>query len=126
MIKIGSSRLCIVGKKYTYKLPMFIRGIVANIEEYKNFINNQSIVAYTEYHWWGLKQETLTNLITYDRYVKREDVKKEHIKLFNSKLHSRMQIGQDSKGAWKYFDYEDIKFYLKREWRKNKIKWLQE
>lgn len=111
MIKKGTTRVCIVGKKYTYKFPIFTRGIIANYVEYKNYLENKDIVAYTEYHWWGLKQETLINTVVYDRYIK--EVSKEHQFLFDRRLENRMQIGQDKDGNWKYYDYEDIKYYIK-------------
>lgn len=115
MIKFGTMRICIVGKKFTYKFPIFIRGIKANRVEYSNYKKNTGIVAYTEKHWWGLKQETLTNLKVYPKEdTSRDEINDEHKFLFPFKVHNRIQIGQDKKGNWKFYDYEDIKFYKRR------------
>lgn len=113
MIKVGTMRFCIVCKKYTYKFPIFLRGIKANKNEYKNYLNNKKVVAYTEKHWWGLKQETLTDLKVFDLNVTKEELNSDYRYLFDYKLHNRIQIGKDTYGNWKFYDYEDIKFYRK-------------
>lgn len=108
-IKLGTNRLCIVGKKYTYKFPLFFRGYCANKAEYSNYLNNKDIVAYTEKHWWGLKQETLTNTVIYK--LDEKDILPEHQSLVPYALKNRMQVGKSKDGAWKFFDYEDVKYY---------------
>ena len=113
-ICVGTNRLVIVGKYSVYKLPLGFRGIRANRQEYCNSINNE-FVAKTSKHWYGLKQERLTNCKIFPRYVKKEDVPEQFKHLYEHRLHNRMQIGQDSSGQYKFFDYEDVKFYERHE-----------
>lgn len=114
-IKCGTNRICLITKKYVYKLPRLKYGFLANRNEYQNYQHNKSVVAYTKKYWWGLKQEKLDNVVTYPRYATIEDIEEEHKHLYKFKLHNRMQIGQDQDGTWKFFDYEDVKFYLRNE-----------
>lgn len=113
MIKIGTCRICFVFKKWTYKIPLLRYGRIANYVEYYNYLHNPDIVAKTEYHWYGLKQETLKNIKIYTRYAKQDEINKEHQYLYLKKLNNKMQVGQDKQGKYKFFDYEDIKYYIK-------------
>jgi hypothetical protein len=106
-IKFGTNRIVIVGKRFVYKLPIGIRGVLANRMEFR-LSKNQPLVARTERHWWGLKQERLRNIVTYP--YKCDCVLPEHRELYKISLHNRLQIGQDTTGVWKIFDYEDVKY----------------
>ena len=114
-MKYGTNRFCIVGKKFTYKFAWHFRGFLSNINEYENYLKNKDIVAYTEFQWWGLKQESLSQTISYKRYTTKEELEEEHKFLYPFKLHNKIQIGIDKDNKWKFFDYEDIKFYLRKE-----------
>ena len=107
----GTCRLVILTKNYAYKLPIGLRGIKANRSEYKNFLNCQHLVAKTEKRWWGLKQERLYNTVCYKQGTTKQELAEEHQELYDFKLTNRIQIGQDKFGVWKFFDYEDVKFY---------------
>lgn len=109
MIRVGTNRLVIVGQEVVYKLPLGLRGLRANRIELRNAQNNP-YVAHTEKRWYGLRQERLHRLVTYDRYVERKDVRKEHQFLYDIKLHNRLQVGCDKNGIWKIFDFEDVKW----------------
>lgn len=113
-IKFGTNRLTILGKKYVYKIALHKRGYAANLQEYSLAFNN-NIVAKSELHWYGLKQEKLSDIKIYDRYATLEDIQEEHKELFTCKLHNKLQVGKDSCGVWKIFDYEDIKYYTRKE-----------
>lgn len=116
-ICFGTDRLVIVGKTWVYKLPLFRRGRRANRQEYEAFLKNIDIVAYTEHHWYGLRQERLYDLVVLPRYAGESEVP-EHLRpLFRRKLHNRFQVGVTDYGRWKFFDYEDVKFYERGEVR---------
>lgn len=110
-IKFGTNRIVIIGREYVYKLPVLRRGVLANDQEYKNYCRGAPVAA-TQKRWYGLKQERLTDLRTFPRYVKRSGIPEELQELYNKKIHNRIQVGKDKNGCWKYFDYEDVKFYL--------------
>lgn len=117
MICFGSNRMVIVGKRFVYKIPLWFRGVKANNEEYLNSLG-KDYVAKTERKWYGLRQERLTDLVTlpldYDGQIPAE-----WKTLWNLKLHNRFQIGKSSDGTWKFFDFEDVKFYANQN-SKNK------
>lgn len=106
-IKFGTNRVVVVGKQFVYKFPIGIRGILANRMEFQ-LAKDQPLVAKTQKYWWGLKQERLWNLVIYPYQCKR--VLPEHQKLYEIQVHSRLQVGQDASGAWKIFDYEEVKY----------------
>lgn len=110
-IKHGTCRIVILTKKYAYKIPLGFKGIRANKVEYVNSIKRKGFVANTEKHWWGLKQERLVNIVCYPLNITESELSSEHKHLFKLRLHNRIQIGQDSHGVWKFYDYEDTKFY---------------
>ena len=107
----GTCRLVILTRKHAYKLPMGLRGIKANKAEYQNSFG-KNYVAKTERKWYGLRQEKLTDLITLPKDYDGE-IKSEWKHLWELKLHNRLQIGKGVDGVWKFFDYEDVKFYEK-------------
>lgn len=113
-IKLGTNRITIVCKNYVYKIGIGKRGFAANLQEYILSLNN-SLVAKTELHKYGLKQERLTNIVVYPRYAKIDEILEEHKHLFNCKLHNKLQVGKDKNNQWKIFDYEDIKYYTRHE-----------
>lgn len=113
-IKLGTNRLTLICKKYVYKLALHKRGYAANLQEYKLSVEHD-FVAKTELHWYGLKQERLTDIVVYPRYATKEQVQKQHQFLFDKKLHNKLQVGKDINGDWKVFDYEDVKFYIRHE-----------
>ena len=108
MIKIGTNRIVIIGKKFVYKFPIGIRGILANRMEYQ-LAKSQPLVATTQKCWWGLKQERLWNVTIYPYQC--NIVLPEHEELYKIQLHNRLQVGQDVSGVWKIFDYEEVKYY---------------
>lgn len=105
----GTCRLVILTKKYVYKLPIGLRGVKANKAEFTNALG-KDYVAKTERKWYGLRQEKLTDLVIlpldYDGQMPSE-----WETLYKMKLHNRLQIGKSANGVWKFFDYEDVKFY---------------
>lgn len=107
VIKFGTNRIVIVGKKFVYKIPIGIRGILANRMEFQ-LAKSQPLVATTQKHWYGLKQERLWNVTIYPYQC--NCVLPEHQELYKIQLHNRLQIGQDASGMWKIFDYEDVKY----------------
>ncbi len=115
IIKFGTNRIAIVGKKWVYKIPVFRRGRMANKTEYANYLNNSDIVAETHKRWYGLKQERLTDIQIYPREAKITDVPDYLKHLYKRKLHNRFQVGRNKLGEWRFFDYEDTKYYLRRE-----------
>ena len=111
MIKHGTNRLVILTKHFAYKIPLGLRGIKANRNEYENSMKRKGYVANTEKHWWGLKQERLFNTVCYKQGTTENELANEHKHLFKLKLTNRIQIGQDKFGCWKFYDYEDVKYY---------------
>lgn len=109
-IKIGTNRFCILKGEFVYKFPIGRRGRKANEIEYTNYLSHQDIVARTEKFWWGLRQERLTDITIYP--LGERDVREEHKFLLPYALHNRMQIGKSKTGNFKFFDFEDIKYYL--------------
>ena len=109
MIRFGTNRLVIVGKRYVYKIAYRLRGVKANNAEFVNALG-KDYVAKTERKWYGLRQEKLTDLVTlpldYDGKIPSE-----WEPLWKSKLHNRFQIGKSRDGTWKFFDFEDVKYY---------------
>lgn len=114
-VKIGTNRLVILGRKYVYKIPLFRRGHKANKNEYENYLCNADIVAETQCRWYGLKQERLTDIHILPRNAALSDVPDDMKPLFKRKLHNRFQVGRGKFGEWLFFDYEDIKYYLRNE-----------
>ena len=112
MIRLGTNRVVILIGKYAYKFPRGKKGRYANDAEYRNS-NNNHYVARTKKHRWFLKQERLENLRCFSLDTKPEDIPDELKPLFSHKLHNRFQVGQDRDGNWKFYDYEDIKYYTK-------------
>lgn len=104
--------MVIVCERYAYKLPLGIRGIKANNSEFHNAFG-KSYVAKTERKWYGLRQEILTHLVTLPLDY-NGPIFPEWESLWNLKLHNRFQIGKSIDGSWKFFDYEDVKYYASK------------
>lgn len=115
MIKLGTNRLVILGRKWVYKLPLFRRGRKANQNEFENYLCNADIVARTEKRWYGLRQQRLTDIRILPRYAVLSDIPDDMKPLFKRKLHNRFQVGRGDFGEWLFFDYEDVKYYLRNE-----------
>lgn len=112
MIKFGTNRIVIVGRKWVYKLPIFSRGKAANLNEYANYTKHDDIVAKTYKKWYGLKQERLHDIKVYRYQAAVEEILPEHIEIFKQHFtHNRLQIGKSKDGQWKMFDAEDVKYY---------------
>ena len=113
-IKFGTNRIVFVTKNFVYKFPILFRGLCANKQEYSNYLTQADIVSYTEYKICGiLKQERLCNLKIFPYNYIEKDIPDEFKHLWKYKLNNRFQVGQDKNGKWKFFDYEDVKFYKK-------------
>lgn len=110
-LKIGTNRIVIVCKKFVYKLPLGLRGVRANWDEFKNAFGKY-YVAKTERKWYGLRQEALTDLVTLP-YKYDGDIKEEWKPLWEHMVHNRFQVGKSRDGTWKFYDYEEVKFYEK-------------
>lgn len=95
--------------EYAYKLPIGIRGFRANAAEYRN-AQRCSLVAQTVKRWYGLKQERLCGTVILPYEDSGIGIPAEWRELWGTKLHNRFQIGRDKHGAWKFFDYEDVKY----------------
>ena len=81
----------------------------ANKEEYSNSLG-KAYVAKTERRWYGLRQEVLSDLVILPHDFNGE-INTEWAHLLERKLHNRFQVGKSADGQWKFFDYEDVKFY---------------
>ena len=113
-IKFGTNRIVFVTKNFVYKFPILFRGLCANKQEYSNYLTQADIVSYTEYKICGiLKQERLYNLKTFPRNCTKKDIPAEFQHLWTYKLKNHLHVGPDKNGKWKFFDYEDVKFYKK-------------
>lgn len=108
-ISTGTNRIVVIGKQCVYKLPIGKRGRLANQAEYTN-ANDNPDCAITEKHWYGLRQERLYDIFVLPQYLNTLSFPTEWEALWNKRLHNRFQIGRDSHGKWKFFDYEDIKY----------------
>lgn len=116
-IRIGSNRIVLIFKKYVVKIPILFRGRLANYVEWVNYLKNPDVVATTTRHWYGLKQERLYNIQIFKYQEHYLDLPEYAQWLYDRALHSRIQIGQDINGKWKFFDYEDVKYYLKGQYK---------
>lgn len=106
---MGTNRFTIVLSKKVIKIPKHIQGIEANEQEYKNFLAHPLLVANTKKVGMILIQEKLFDL---EIFPKNTKVFPDYVEdLLKIKLHNRLQVGKDSKGKYKIFDYEDVKFY---------------
>ena len=76
-----------------------------------NYSLHKNYVAKTYKKWYGLKQERLFNTEIFDRKTTQEELPSYLKHLYKHKLANRIQVGQDKSGQWKFFDYEDIKYY---------------
>lgn len=112
-IKFGTNRIVLAAGRYVYKFALSPRGIAANYMEFINALSNP-LVAVTELRRYGLRQERLTDIVVYPYGAEKADISPEHRALYGIMLHNRLQVGRDIYGSWKIFDYEDIKFYLKK------------
>lgn len=119
-IKFSSNRIVIIGKSFVIKIPIFIRGILANYIEYQNYIKYSDIVAKTEFHYLYNKQEKLYNTIEFP-LAEKNKVPEEIKHLVPYRIYSRIQVGQDKNGVWKFFDYEDTKFFLFSEEKRKQV-----
>lgn len=109
-IKFGTNRIAFIGKRWVYKIPILFRGVRANKCEYENYLKNSDIVAETHKKWYGLKQERLTDIRIFERRATIDEIPEELHALFKRKVHNKMQVGK-SGNVWKFFDYEDVKYY---------------
>lgn len=108
----GSNRFVILLKNFVIKIPQHYCGIIANKIEYKNYLKNKTICAETKKLGIFLVQERLSNIQIFKRDATEDEIPNYALSLFQKKINNRLQIGQDSKGNWKIFDFEDIKWYL--------------
>ena len=115
-IRKGTNRIVLVFKNHVIKIGIGRRGYLANYIEWVNYLNNKEIVAETKFKCGILKQERLFNIqrFLYDATI--DEIPQEIKHLYKYCLHSRMQVGQDKNGKWKYYDYEDTKYYFRKEY----------
>lgn len=116
MIRLGTNRLVLLGKNFVYKIPLFSRGRRANLQEYHNYLCNADVVAKTMQRWYGLKQERLHALRTFPRHATAEEIPEDLLPLFQRRIHNRLQVGKDKDGQWRFFDFEDVKYYERQEY----------
>ena len=108
----GSNRFVILLKNFAIKIPQHYNGIIANKIEYKNYLENKTICAETKKLGIFLVQERLNNIQIFKRGATEDEIPNYALSLFQKKINNRLQIGQDSEGNWKIFDFEDVKWYL--------------
>lgn len=108
----GSNRFVILFKNFAIKIPQHYHGIIANKIEYKNYLENKTICAKTKKLGIFLVQERLNNIQIFKRDVTEDEIPDYALSLFQKKINNRLQIGQDSEGNWKIFNFEDVKWYL--------------
>ena len=108
-IRFGTNRMVILVGEHAYKLPIGIRGLRANVAEYR-IAKGNPLVAKTEKRWYGLKQERLYDTVILPYEDTGTGIPAEWRALWGIKLHNRFQIGRDRHGTWKIFDYEDVKY----------------
>ena len=73
-------------------------------------MKNSDMVAETHKKWYGLKKEKLNETKIFERWATIEEIPEELHFLYKRKINNRMQVGK-SKNVWKFFDYEDVKFF---------------
>lgn len=113
IVYAGVDRIVVMFGDYAYKIPCSDRGLRANNAEYEN-AKDKDFVAYVEQIGIVNKQEKLTDCYTHRYHLGIDDLPDETMRnLWQYKLNNRFQIGKDKNGNWKFFDYEDIKFYEK-------------
>lgn len=120
-IKKGTNRLAIILKTKVIKIPLGTIGLFQNRQEYINYSRskNKNLIADTKlYKNKIIVQERLFNTEIYPLTIKSCELPDYAIPLFNIRLISRLQIGQDKNNNWKIFDYEDVKYLLNQlGWR---------
>lgn len=113
-IERGTHRIAFIFKNYVVKIPYKRSGIRAQREEAMNSVDNP-YVAYTIRFGWIIIQERLydTVIVPYE-YVGNEYNGVDISKFQNVKKHNRIQIGRGRDGQYKFFDYEDVKYGMKK------------
>lgn len=80
---------------------------------------NEQKISYaveTQFKCGILKQERLFNIRRFLRDATIDEIPQEIKHLYKYCPHSRMQVGQDKNEKWKYYDYEDTKYYFRKEY----------
>ena len=109
-IKAGTNRLVFVFDDLVFKIPYRTRGLRANQQEYENALNNQYVSKTYKLGFINI-QERLSDIVVLPLDTKEENVPAEFKELWKHKLNNRFQVGKDKSGKYKFFDYEDVKFY---------------
>jgi len=119
IIGLGSGRIVVDNRDGSVtKIPYGKLGLNQNLHEFE-LSKNKAYVATSYLQGDFIVQEKLTDLITVPYEIKDIDEIKKYLKqyddefdftsLINHRLNSRIQIGKDKNGIYKYFDYEEVK-----------------
>ena len=121
ILGVGTGRIVVNNLNGTVtKVPYGVLGVKQNQREFE-LSKQKDYVATTELSGDYIIQEKLTDIIIVPykykstkrilKYLKKQVPDYDFSSLIKHRLHNRVQIGKDSKGVYKYFDYEDVKYY---------------
>ena len=109
-INFGTNRLVILIGEYAIKIPYRRRGMIANQTEYLNALGKSYVAAIKKFGPINIQQR-LHNVMIFPLDVDYNDLPKHIQHLYQFRLKNRIQVGLTIDKQWKYFDYEDVKFY---------------
>lgn len=109
-INFGSNRLVILIGEYAIKIPYRRRGIKANQVEYNNSVGKTYVANIRKFGPINIQQR-LYNVMIFPLDVDYNELPKHIQQLYQFRLKNRIQVGLTIDKQWKYFDYEDVKFY---------------
>lgn len=121
LLGFGSNRIVFdIGDGKVLKVPYNNIGLDSNKLEYEYYLKKPNIVAKIySYENNLIIQEKLTNVVTVPyvhtvqgtvkQYLEEKGIQIDNT-LLEEILNTKVQIGTDANGNWKFFDYEDAKF----------------
>lgn len=121
LLGFGSNRIVFdIGDGKVLKVPYNNIGLDSNKLEYEYYLKKPNIVAKIySYENNLIIQEKLTNVVTVPYVHTVQGTVKQYLEekgiqinseLLQEVLNTKVQIGTDLNGKWKFFDYEDAKF----------------
>ena len=109
-ICVGTNRLVFLIGKYAIKIPYRRRGMIANQTEYLNSLGKSYVAAIKKFGPINIQQR-LHNIRIFPLGIQKDQLPQSIQPLFQFRLKNRIQVGMTIDKQWKYFDYEDVKFY---------------
>lgn len=121
ILGVGTGRIVVDNLNGTVtKVSYGALGVKQNQREFE-LSKQKDYVAVTELSGDYITQEKLTDIIIVPykykstkrilKYLKKQVPDYDFSLIIKHRLHNRVQIGKDNKGVYKYFDYEDVKYY---------------